>query len=88
MKNLIKGLKIVVAFLVLLIIAVVLLFGHRDIPFDQLKAKYANTASSFIAVNGMVFIIRTRGTRPTLYPSYSSTAQHPAYIHLMHGPIV
>ena len=68
MKNLIKGLKIVVAFLVLLIIAVVLLFGHRDIPLDKLKVKYVNGASSFIAVNGMDVHYRDEGNKADSIP--------------------
>jgi hypothetical protein len=30
-----------------------LLFGHRDIPLDKLKAKYAPAPSSFISADGM-----------------------------------
>ena len=45
----------------LAIIAVVLLFGHRDIPLNKLKAKYTNAASAFIEVNGMDVHFRDEG---------------------------
>lgn len=68
MKYLIKGLKFIIAFSVLVTIAVVLLFGHRDIPLDQLKAKYTNAASSFIAVNGMNVHYRDEGDQADSIP--------------------
>lgn len=61
MKNLIKALKIVSGSVLLLIIGVMLFFGHRDIPSSELKAKYANAASSFVAVNGMDVHFRDEG---------------------------
>lgn len=61
MKYLIKGLKVVLVFVFLLIIATMLFFGHRDIPLNELKAKYTNEASSFIAVNGMDVHFRDEG---------------------------
>lgn len=56
-----KYLKIVVAFVLLIILGTMLLFGHRDIPLDELKEKYTNTASSFIPVNGMDVHFRDEG---------------------------
>ena len=61
MKLLIKTLKIIIFSLLLISIAVLLLFGHRDIPLDKLKAKYTNSASQFIKVNGMDVHYRDEG---------------------------
>ncbi|MEO6135350.1 MAG: alpha/beta hydrolase, partial [Ginsengibacter sp.] len=68
MKYLIKTLKIIVIFVTLVIIGVVLLFGHRDIPLKDLKAKYTNEASSFIAVNGMDVHYRDEGNKADSIP--------------------
>lgn len=77
MKYLVKCLKIVLIFAVLLCIAVVLFFGHRDIPLKDLKVTYANSESSFIAVNGMDIHFRDEGNPTDTLP-----------IVLMHGVIV
>lgn len=61
MKYLIKILKFVLIFVILVATGVVLLFGHRDIPLNKLKAKYTNPASSFISVNGMDVHFRDEG---------------------------
>lgn len=68
MKYLIKGLKIILISVTLLIIAVVLFFGHSDIPLDKLTAKYTNAASSFIALNGMDVHFRDEGDRADSIP--------------------
>ncbi len=68
MKSLIKGLKIIVVFFVLLIIAVVVFFGHSDIPLEKLKAKFANSASSFIAIDGMDVHYRDEGNKADSIP--------------------
>ncbi len=52
MKYVFKGLKIFLA-AILVVIGIMLLFGHHDIPLNELKAKYTNAASSFISVDGM-----------------------------------
>ena len=61
MKYLIRGLKITLALALLIIFGAILFFGHRDIPLDELKAKYTNSASSFIALNGMDIHFRDEG---------------------------
>ncbi|MFT4754985.1 MAG: hypothetical protein ACI9GM_000078 [Salibacteraceae bacterium] len=40
MKYLLTSLTIIATFFILSLLAVVLLFGHRDIPFKVLKATY------------------------------------------------
>ncbi len=63
-----NGLKGTVAIVVLAVLIILLLFGHRDIPFDQLKEKYTNAASSFIAVNGMDVHYRDEGNKTDSVP--------------------
>jgi len=45
----------------LFVIAILLLFGHSDIPLEELKAKYTNAAASFIGVDGMNVHYRDEG---------------------------
>jgi pimeloyl-ACP methyl ester carboxylesterase len=61
MKYVTISLKSILIVVVLIIIGVILFFGHRDIPLNQLKAKYTNTASSFISINGMDVHYRDEG---------------------------
>ncbi len=68
MKYLIKSLKIITALIILIIIGVILFFGHRDIPLNELKATYTNTESSFISVNGMDVHFRDEGDQTDSIP--------------------
>lgn len=68
MKYLIKGLKIVLTFALLFVIAIMILFGHPDIPLNELKAKYTNTESSFISVDGMDVHFRDEGNQTDSIP--------------------
>ncbi len=68
MKYLIKVLKILLTFTILLTIGIVLFFGHRDIPLNELKSKYTNTESSFISVNGMDVHFRDEGNQTDSIP--------------------
>ena len=68
MKYLIKGLKIVLTFALLFVIAIVILFGNPDIPLNELKAKYTNTESSFISVDGMDVHFRDEGNQTDSIP--------------------
>ena len=68
MKYLNKSLKIIFSFLMLMIVGIVLLFGHRDISLNELKAKYANSASSFISVGGMDVHFRDEGDQSDTIP--------------------
>ena len=68
MNHLTKKLRIILSLALLLIIAVILMFGHRDIPLNDLKIKYANSNSSFIAVNGMDVHFRDEGLKTDIIP--------------------
>ena len=68
MNHLTKKLRIILSLALLLIIAVILMFGHRDIPLNDLKIKYANSNSSFIAVNGMDVHFRDEGLQTDTFP--------------------
>jgi len=61
MKKLKKIFKILLVSLVLLAIVVSALFGYRDMPLEDLKAKYAQAPSAFIAVDGMNVHYRDEG---------------------------
>ncbi len=61
MKTLFKSAKIVGIGVGVLAVFVTVLFGQRDIPLDELKAKYATEASSFVSVNGMEVHHRDEG---------------------------
>ena len=75
MNYLTKILKIILSLIVLLIVAVIIMFSHRDIPLDDLKIKYANSNSSFVAVNKMDVHFRDEGVQTDTIP-----------IVLIHGP--
>ena len=68
MNYLTKILKIILSLIVLLIVAVIIMFSHRDIPLDDLKIKYANSNSSFVAVNKMDVHFRDEGVRTDTIP--------------------
>ncbi|GGG49670.1 alpha/beta fold hydrolase [Bizionia arctica] len=68
MKLLIKGLKIVLSITILILVAVVLFFGHRDIPLNELKTKYTNTASQFVSIDGMEVHFRDEGNKTDSIP--------------------
>jgi pimeloyl-ACP methyl ester carboxylesterase len=58
----IKRVLITLVLLILLgILFLIILFGHRDIPLDTLKEKYANEQSAFISVDGMDVHFRDEG---------------------------
>lgn len=52
-----------ILFLILFVIGMILAicFGHRDIPLETLTAKYANSSSSFISIEGMDVHYRDEG---------------------------
>ena len=68
MNYLTKKLTVILSIPLLFIIAVILLFVHRDIPLNELKIKYANSNSSFIAVNGMDVHFRDEGLQTDTIP--------------------
>ena len=61
MKLLIRIIKTVFGVALLLILMLILFFGHKDIPVDQLKEKYATEASSFISMDEMKVHYRDEG---------------------------
>ena len=61
MNYLIKSLKILFSFIIMLTIGVFILFFHRDISLDKLKLKYANIESSFISVKDIDIHYRDEG---------------------------
>jgi pimeloyl-ACP methyl ester carboxylesterase len=68
MKYIRKGLKVLLILTSVGIIGVVLIFGQRDIPLEELKLKYVNAASSFIPVNGMEVHYRDEGKQTDSIP--------------------
>jgi pimeloyl-ACP methyl ester carboxylesterase len=68
MKLILKTLKIIIAFIIVIVLAIVLLFGHKDIPLDELKTKYANSESFFISVNEMDVHFRDEGIKTDSIP--------------------
>ncbi|WP_275315606.1 alpha/beta fold hydrolase [Tenacibaculum bernardetii] len=68
MKYVIKILKIALTFILLIVIGITFLYGHRDIPLKELKEKYVNEASSFISVNGMDIHYRDEGNKNDSIP--------------------
>jgi len=64
----IKFLKILLALTIALTTLILLLFGHRDIPLDELKLKYTNKHSSFVSVNGMDVHFRDEGNKADTIP--------------------
>lgn len=56
-----KFIKISVLIIGLLVILIAAFFGYRDIPLEDLKAKYASPPSSFISVDGMNVHFRDEG---------------------------
>ncbi len=68
MKYFLKILKIILIFVILIVTGVVLIFGHRDIPLEDLKVKYTTAASSFITVNGMDVHYRDEGNKEDSLP--------------------
>lgn len=68
MKQVFKAFELVFIFAVIISIAIVLLFGHSDIPLEELKAKYATAESSFAAVNGMNVHYRDEGNPSNSIP--------------------
>jgi pimeloyl-ACP methyl ester carboxylesterase len=68
MKKISKAIKLVLAIVLIGSIALLLLYGHSDIPLDELKAKYTNSASYFIEVDGMDVHYRDEGNSTDSIP--------------------
>ena len=61
MKTVAKIIKITLVSILILVLVIVSIYGYRDIPLNELKVKYSNTASSFISVDGMDVHFRDEG---------------------------
>ena len=68
MKQLIKVFKIVLAINLLLVLIIVVVFGHKDIPLNELKIKYTNSDSSFINIEGTNVHYRDEGSSSDSIP--------------------
>jgi len=68
MNYLIKSLKILFSFIIILTIGAFILFFHRDISLDELKLKYANIQSSFISVKNIDIHYRDEGNQTDSIP--------------------
>lgn len=60
-KLLIRIIKIIVLIFGVLVFAVSLMFGYKDIPVEQLKAVYAAAPSAFMQLDGMQVHYRDQG---------------------------
>ena len=68
MKQLIKVFKIVLTINLLLVLIIVVVFGHKDIPLNELKIKYTNSDSSFINIEGTNVHYRDEGSSSDSIP--------------------
>jgi pimeloyl-ACP methyl ester carboxylesterase len=68
MKYVVTSLKILLAIASLCIISMIVFFGHRDIPLNELSATYTNAASSFLSVNGIEVHFRDEGDQADTIP--------------------
>lgn len=68
MKIIFKTLRTLIILLVIAIILIVVLFGHADIPLEELKAKYANEHSQFMPLDGMEVHYRDEGNKQDSLP--------------------
>ena len=66
--KLIKVFKIVLAINLLLVLIIVVVFGHKDIPLNKLKIKYTNSDSSFINIEGTNVHYRDEGSSSDSIP--------------------
>ncbi|MDN3641823.1 alpha/beta hydrolase [Lutimonas halocynthiae] len=68
MKGLVKILKRVILSLLLIALVISVLFGYRDMPFDELKSKYAPVSSRFMPLDGMDVHFRDEGNKTDSIP--------------------
>lgn len=66
MKVIGRFLRVLVVLLAVFALAIIVLFGHSDLPLQKLKDKYAKIPSSFITVNGMEVHYRDEGPRDSV----------------------
>ncbi|MCT4698811.1 alpha/beta fold hydrolase [Tenacibaculum haliotis] len=65
MKKIVKVTLLIIA---LVFTSIVVFYGYQDIPVEKLKEKYANKASSFVAINGMDVHYRDEGVKSDSIP--------------------
>jgi pimeloyl-ACP methyl ester carboxylesterase len=63
-----KRFKLFVVILVSLIALLIAIFWQNDLPFDQLKTKYSNSASKFISIDGVDVHYRDEGLQTDSIP--------------------
>ncbi|WKK67543.1 alpha/beta fold hydrolase [Lutimonas zeaxanthinifaciens] len=68
MKLFYKIIKALLLFIGIMIIVVSLFFGHKDIPLEELKSKYAQAPSQFVDIEGMQVHFRDEGDQMTDMP--------------------
>ena len=68
MKNLTKILKVVMYLVAALIFLICIIFGYRDKPVSELKAKYALSPSAFVNIDGMDVHYRDEGNAADSLP--------------------
>ncbi len=68
MKNLLRIIKFVLAFVLLSIIGICAVYWQNDIPLDVLIKKYGNAESKFIEVDGMSVHYRDEGNQNDTIP--------------------
>ena len=68
MKKPIKFFLYVFSIILSIILVIVLLFGHRDIPLEKLKDKYAPPPSFFMTLDGMEVHVRDEGNAQDSVP--------------------
>lgn len=61
MKKITKALVIIFLGFITVLALILIFFGHRDIPIQKLKAKYATPPSLFMTLNGMEVHYRDEG---------------------------
>ncbi len=68
MKKLWKIIKLTLAFIVLLLVGVAVVYWQKDIPLDVLIKKYGNLDSKFVQIDGMSVHYRDEGNQNDTIP--------------------
>ena len=63
-----KAIKILLTIVLLIFGVIIIFFGYQDISVEKLKVKYANQASSFVAIDGMEVHYRDEGIKSDSIP--------------------
>jgi pimeloyl-ACP methyl ester carboxylesterase len=68
MKLLTRFISIILLGVILLVLLIAILYGHRDLPLVQLKEKYAQSPSSFVPIDNMDVHYRDEGNLTDTLP--------------------